>query len=293
MRRLLFALTTAVLGCQPDVVKWEEPRRITGGIDGRNALLVQGTSPIFVDPVLAAGAFTPPNACPGSLRFTRAAGQEMHAVWWAVRPDGTASLLSSRSDDGGTTWNPPVPVDTTDVSRTGCNRPAPAIAADTSSAYIHVVYALENAAGSGIFFSHSMERGELFHAPVAIVYGESPRTADVAADRDRVVVAYEDPNFREQSPGRIALAISRTSGHIFEHREPVNTGTAAVAAPRVAISGDRIAVSWIESPRAIAGEQYRVVRVGRLQGSEKPAPPAVIDSQFHPAGHTGAVPAKP
>jgi len=294
MRRIAVALVTAVLGCQPEVVKWEEPKRIEATVSTDKLLSLQGTSPVFVDPARASGAFSPANGCAGSLRFARGVGDELYAAWWSVRADSSASLLASRSADGGVNWSEPVTVDSTDVSRVGCVRYPPAVAVDSVTKYFHVVYGLENATGAGIFFSHSMERGALFHAPVAIVYGKSPASADVAADSGRVVVAYEDPNLREQSPGRIALAISATSGHIFEQRLPVSGGTAAVAAPRVAMSSDRVAVSWIESPNMIAGQQYRVVRVGRLANA---AIPSVIvepdSSQDHGAAHTGAVPAQP
>jgi len=188
----------------------------------------------------------------------------MHAVWWSVRPDSSAALLATRSTNGGATWARPVPVDTSDVGGLGCTRLPPAIAVDPATGYIHVVYSLENATGSGVFFAHSMERGALYHAPVAIVYGEKSSAADVAAYASRVVVAYEDPNLREQSPGKIALAISRTDGHIFEHRVPVTGGTAAVGNPRVALEGDRIAVAWVASARQVNGTQGWRVRVGRL-----------------------------
>ena len=188
----------------------------------------------------------------------------MHTVWWSARPDSSVALLASRTFDGGATWGAAVPVDTTDIGGLGCTRLPPAIAVDRFTGYIHVVYSIETASGTGVFFSHSMERGTLYHAPVAIVYGDRHSAADVAAHANRVVVAYEDPNLREQSAGKIALAISRTDGHIFEHRVPVTAGTAAVGSPRVGIAGDRIAVAWAESERMVSGTQQWKVRVGIL-----------------------------
>jgi hypothetical protein len=126
------------------------------------------------------------------------------------------------------------------------------------------VYSLQTASGTGVFFSHSMERGTLYHAPVAIVYGDRHSAADVAAHASRVVVAYEDPNLREQSPGRVALAISRSDGHIFDHRVPVTGGTAAVGNPRVALDGDRVAVAWAESARQVNGTTRWRARVGKI-----------------------------
>lgn len=255
---------SAIVGCAPDVVKWEEERVITApSSDAR--LSLNGGAAIFVAtvvPSLTGGPATA--ACTGSVRVARGNGLELHAVWWQPRADSSSSLLASHSTDGGVNWAAPVPVDTSDVSGIGCTRLPPAIAVDPATSYIHVVYSLKNPTGSGVFFSHSMEHGALYHAPVAIVYGDGPSSADIAAYASRVVVAYEDPNLREQSAGRIALAVSSSDGHIFEHRIPVTGGGAAVGSPRVAIDADRIAVSWAESDRMINGTQRWKSRTGRI-----------------------------
>jgi hypothetical protein len=269
MRIVVMLFATALLGCQPDVVKWEESREIATSLHRHARLAINGDRASFELEPLTTTPFTQPNLCPRSLRVAGHAGKPMHAVWWSLRADSTAALLASRSDDRGITWNAVVPVDTTDVSRKGCERLPPSIAVDAFSGYIHVVYSLENATGTGVFFSHSMEGGQLYHAPVPIVFGTQESAADVAAERGRVVVAYEDPNMREESAGRIALAISQTDGHIFEHRVSVTRGGVAVSEPAVAIAGEKIAVAWRENPAKV------MARIGRL------------------AGHTGAVPAKP
>lgn len=254
----------AVAGCAPDVVKWDEERVITAP-SGDARLTLNGGTAIFVPtavPSLTGGPAR--GGCAGSVRVARGTGLELHAVWWQPRADSSSALLASHTADGGISWSAPVPVDTSDVSGLGCKRLPPAIAVDPATSYIHVVYSLKNSTGSGVFFAHSMEHGTLFHAPVAIVYGDGPSSADVAAYASRVVVAYEDPNLREQSAGRIALAISGTDGHIFEHRVPVTGGGAPVGNPRVAIDGARVAVSWAESDRMINGTQRWKVRVGTV-----------------------------
>lgn len=258
-------LLLAVVGCAPDIVTWEESRIINGPTPD-SWLMLSGPVAIFVPTAVPAMEIAPvAAACAGSIRVARGQGKDVHAVWWSVRPDSSAALLASRSGDAGATWAQPVPVDTSDMGGLGCARLPPAIAVDAATGYIHVVYSLESASGSGVFFSHSMERGALYHAPVAIVYGDRPSSADVAANASRVMVAYEDPNLREQSPGKIALAISRTDGHIFEHRVPVTGGSSPVGNPRVAVVGDRVAVSWVESDRMINGTQRWKVRVGKVK----------------------------
>jgi hypothetical protein len=181
-------------------------------------------------------------------------------VWWQQRSDRSADLVASYSQDGGKQWTAPVPIDTLDRETLGCDRPPPAVAA--SGDYVHVAYSLRAPEGTGVFFAHSMDRAGLFHAPVPIVYGDRLTQASVAGEGDRVAVAYVDPNSR---PAHIGLALSRTMGHMFEARTTASTGVGAASAPRVALRGDRVAVSWIEGSSANASGGTRMTRVGRLR----------------------------
>ena len=197
-------------------------------------------------------------ACPGSFRSSAMSKTEVYGVWWSRRDAGRAVLMSSRSDDAGRTWTAPVAVDTTDRSVAGCARPAPAIAADAKSAYVHVTYFLTGPGGPGVFFAHSMERGAMFHAPVPIIYGDHPSATAVAAADDVVVVAFEDPN---TDRAHIALAVSRTWGHIFSRERPeASAGTPTAERPLVALRGPLVAVGWREKDRRAV-----VARVGTLK----------------------------
>jgi hypothetical protein len=195
---------------------------------------------------LAAGVTLPPGPiCAGSLEIA-AARRTLFAVWWAPRPDSGARLLAARSADGGHSWSVPAPVDTTDAGVAGCRREPAAIAADSTSGYVHVTYALQAAEGPGLFFSHSMDGGVTFHTPVPILYGDRLGRTSVAADGDLVVVAFEDPN---STTPRIGLALSRTMGHIFEHRIlPVSDDNGIATHPLAAVHGRRIAVAWEAGP---------------------------------------------
>lgn len=251
-------------GCVPSPVDWAEGRfadshgdMLAIGADGQAAL--GETIPIAVQSVPAA------DACPGSLALARAGATELYGIWWAPRQSGSVSLLSARSVDGGASWSTPVPVDTTDRGLRGCSRPAPAVAADSSTGYVHVVYYVEGPDGPGLFFSHSMEGGELYHEPVPVVYGPGPVTGAVAADGNTVVVAYEDPNTQR---GRVGLQISRTMGHLFEERIPIiSGGNAASSEPRVAVRGNTVAVGWVERPNGARPEDrgVTIVRVGEIR----------------------------
>ena len=225
-------------------------------LDARLVLQPDG-SPALQSIGVVASAPNDSAACPGSFRTSASSSTEIYGVWWSRRDRGRAVLLASRSDDAGGTWNPPVPVDTTDRGAAGCARPAPAIAADGSSGYVHVTYFLDAAGGPGVFFSHSMERGELFHSPVPIMYGDRPSSTAVAAADSVVVVAFEDPNSER---GQIALAMSRTWGHIFARERPeASTGAPEAEGPLVALRKGLVAVGWHGKDRAV------VARVGTLK----------------------------
>jgi hypothetical protein len=261
---LALAAALAASGCGPPVVEWA-PRRSAvlpaGGADGV-VLRADGTLRPDTMVALARHVEPPPGpVCPESLRLAAARGT-LFGVWWAPRPDSAAWLMAARSTDGGRHWSAPAPVDTTDAGAGGCRRAPAAIAADSGSGYVHVTYALQAGEGPGLFFSHSMDGGVTFHSPVPILYGEHLGRTSVAADGDLVVVGFEDPN---ATAPRIGLALSRTMGHIFEHRIlPVSDDNGSAVHPLTAVTGRHIAVAWV--PAAPGGATSALaVRVGTVR----------------------------
>ena len=256
----------AVAACEKGPVEWRgDPRQVNApapgdetapGSDARLVLSADGSPSLEA---VAALATTPIDtaACAGSLRIASLSASEIYSVWWSRRANGRASLVASRSDNAGATWNPAVPVDTTDRGTMSCSRPAPSIAADAASGYVHVTYFLHAPGGPGVFFAHSMERGELFHAPVPIMYGERASASAVAAADSFVVVAFEDPNSQRK---QIALAMSRTWGHIFTRERPeASTGVPSAEHPFIALRQPLVAVAWRTQDRSV------VARVGALR----------------------------
>lgn len=256
---LLLALVSA---CIKSPVEWTTERSTPLDSDSARVLAPDGT--FHPDSMLAlAATITPPSSdiCAGTLRLARAGGS-LYAAWWAPRPDSNANLLVSRSLDGGRHWSVAAPADTSDRGLTGCRRIAPSIAADSTSGYVHVTYAMVAPEGPGLFFAHSMDEGVTFHTPVAIVYGDRLGRTSVAADGDIVIVGFEDPN---STTPRVGLAISRTMGHIFEQRIlPLSDDVGTATRPRTAVHGRQIAVAWEQraSPTAPAALD---VRVGTLR----------------------------
>jgi len=253
-----------VAACLPQPVEWaEETRRRDGVVAESSVLVLDATA---VDGVQLLPQWTPPAwpeepaACVATRRAARALGDEAYASWFTVRADSSVVLRVARSDDGGRSWQPAVTADSMDVGRAGCARPVPYIAADSLNGYVHLVYFLDAREGAGLFFTHTMERGALFHEPVPIVYGDRPSQASVASRGDTVVVAYEDPNSRLP---RLGLALSRVQGHIFEHRIPASDETGEARTPRVALRGTQVVVAWTATSRG--GTSPRTaIRAGTL-----------------------------
>lgn len=260
MRRALVVFgCLSLAACTQDPIKWDAEQRTDTPVPA-GARLTLGPSGM---PVMVA-AWTPPSApsgtpqCAGSLVATTARGDTAYAAWWAPRADSNALLVVARSVDRGHSWHAPEIADSTDRGRTGCERPAPFIFADTANGYVHVVYFMVASEGPGLFFTHSMGAGEMFHSPVAIVYGERVSTAAVSGNGDTVAVAYLDPN---ASAPQLWVALSRTTGHIFESRLPVSPATQQASRPAVAVRGHRISVAWLETARD-GGQGVMVVRTG-------------------------------
>jgi len=267
-RRATFAAALRVGACLASAagcaapVEWRDPTAVSSVPADARLLLDPGGLPRFVaDSPSAAVASPSPTLCAGSLRvapLARGTQPVLVAVWWEPRADGSAALLAAESMDRGRSWPTRAPVDTLDRATLGCARPAPALATDDATGYAHVAYALWAPEGPGVFFAHTMPGHFMFHTPVAGAYGDRPRRVAVAASGDRVAVAYEDPNARAP---RVALALSRTQGHVFEQPglEPVRT---AALQPRVALRGRTIALAWTAGDDPNAGT---LVRVGTIR----------------------------
>ena len=260
-------LSAGMLACEPAPIEWRGVAERVGLKDGDEtsapgiARLVMRTDGSLALESAATAPSSPAAAdtaaCAGSVRTSASTRAEVYGVWWSRRANGSAALVASRSDDGGVTWRAPVAVDTTDRWLVTCGRPSPAIAADSASGYVHVTYFLHGPNGPGVFFSHSMERGELFHAPVPIVYGERPAETAVAAADSVVVVAFEDPNSKRS---QVSLAVSRTWGHIFDRERPEASSLETPAErPLIALRDSVVAVAWRGQDRSL------LARVGTIR----------------------------
>lgn len=214
-------------------------------------------------PAVALGnGSTPEDAgqCARTLRMARMPGRGTVAVWWTRAARGRVHLVAAWRDAvaGDSTpapWRGPLAIDTLDMGAGdaqaaeagvyGCLRPAPGLAVDTRTAFVHVAYTLRGPEGVGVFYAHQMDPRAAFEPPQAILYGERLGVARVAADGDVVGVAYEDPNVRGLR--RIGLAVSRTAGHTFEEVR-LDTGADGADArdPYLRVTGRALLLGWSE-----------------------------------------------
>lgn len=239
--------------CSTGPVQWQPTETLPAGLRSARSIAFDAQGRLVPHAETTAGpSFARP--CVASVRVVRSSAGDRYAAWWHVLSDSSADLMVSAALGGGV-WSAPKVVDSADIGRVGCRRPPPAIVADGDN--VHVAYAMAAREGPGIFATHSMDRGAIYHAPVAVVYGEKPGLAAVAARGNFVVVAYEDPNTR---PTRISVAVSRTMAHLFEYRQVVSPSGGAVASPGVATDGARVAVIW----SLAADSTVRSVRVGTV-----------------------------
>jgi len=254
-------LLICAAACDQGAVEWQDPAPLPANLAQAQLVAFDRDGQLAAR---AAPSATPPafaRQCAASVRIARDTTGPWYAAWWAVRADSTADVVVSHSADGRS-WDEPRRVDSLDVGATGCRRPAPSIVVDGEN--IHVTYAMAAREGPGIFASHSMDRGMTFHSPVPIVYGERPGLAAVAAHGNTVAVAYEDPN---SNPRRIAVALSRTLGHLFEDRELVSPPTGAAGNPGVAVGDGVLVITWRPSTDSDGDSAVapRVMRRGRIR----------------------------
>jgi len=257
MHRVAVVLLVFLAACNTDPIAWNDPKAVADAA-ARGRLFVDstGNARFVTDSTLPVVPPMRPGVCVNSLRTARGT-RRFYGAWWAARHDSSAVLYTSVSPDQGRTWETPVPVDTLDVSSRGCDRPPPALA--TSGDDLHTAYSMVAPEGTGVFFAHFM--GSMLHSPVVVIYGERLVATAIAADGDRVAVAYEEPN---GSRRQVDVSISLTQGHIFERHSVASRSIDAATDPSVALNGPYIAVGWM-TRRATDTVGTRVIRTGRIR----------------------------
>jgi hypothetical protein len=124
---------------------------------------------------------------------------------------------------------------------------------------LHVAYSMVAPEGTGVFFAHFMTT--MLHSPVAVIYGERLVPTAIAAEGDRVAVAYEEPE--RQAPSDRCRAVVHPGAHLEWHAAASRDVDVATA-PAVAIARDHLAVAWL-TQSVTDTMSSRVVRAGRIR----------------------------
>lgn len=255
---LLLLLSVA---CEQAPIEWQEPAEVPPPPAGWHLTVdPSGHTAFAADSVHMPSPPAFLRLCPASLRTAERSSRSpsvMWSVWWSARPDSSAVLYAASSADSGRHWGGAAAIDTSDISSRGCSRPAPSITMVGSDLY--VAYSMIAPEGTGVFFAHTM--ASVLHSPVAVIYGERLVSTAIAADSERVVVAYEQPNGKRD---QIDVALSSTQGHIFEEHVTATRDVDVAVAPAVALADHALAVSWTARPFDASAASH-VVRVGRLK----------------------------
>lgn len=188
---------------------------------------------------------------PGLCRAAEARlGELRWRAGWLEASGGLAFVMSA---NGSGDWNQPVIADARGPRGQACERPVPAVFADSSNDFLHAAYFIEAPGAPGVYYVHSMAAARLeqqgagmFERPWAITYGARPARASVASRGDTVAVAYEDPN---SARGPILLALSGTAGHSFDRFTSVPASAGGLS-PTVELHAGELVVTWEEGAEA-------------------------------------------
>jgi len=216
--------------------------------------------------------------CARSLRIVDAPGRGKVAVWWTRRDRGRVFLVAAWKWNAAVTdstvlWRGPINVDTLDQGAgdanaqergaVGCNRAAPGVAVGANG-YVHVAYALNAPEGAGVFYAHQMDPRSAFEPPVVMMYGDRRLgAARVATSQQTVAVAFEDPN-APLNRGRIGLAVSHSSGHVFESRVTASRVGWAVD-PYVLVRARAAVVGWTDVDSTVSATSAFRMRRGTMR----------------------------
>ena len=265
--RHLLPIAALVLGaCDQAAVQWSNAAPLstaTAAAPGLVLRLPREGAPSLEQPAPPPRGPRLAAPCPGSMVIAAARPHEWFAAWWSLRMDGTDALYASQTRDDGAQWSEPRIVDDRDRSVSGCQRPPPAIATEPAKGYVQLVYSLDAGNGQGLWLTHAMAFGDMWHPPVGILFGEHASRVSVAAAGDTVAVAYEDPT----EPGRVSLALSFTAGHVFTVHTPASGVGVVASDPRIALTTPRVAVAWRAGLTEDAPDSAKVwtERVGEIR----------------------------
>lgn len=257
----LLGLVAALSACQDSPVRWEKPTEAAAVLlPGAQLVIDQagraGVTERWAAPLEPGGA-----RCASSLVTLRARGDTAWSAWWAPAGAKGMVLVVARSDDEGLNWRDPEAVAPPDSAGAWCGRGLPAMAVDSASGTLYVVYAAPVGKRWATRLVSRAGGAERFGAPLEIMQDDSIAAAGVAVSDGLVTVAYAT---WDGTRSRVWLALVGQKGQIPVVRAEVPGATVLLSPPLVARRGNRVAVAWSQDAEG-ADRPRAVVRMGSIR----------------------------
>jgi len=205
---------------------------------------------LSASPVLADGPWGTPQSIEDHDSYSQMPqvvmdGSDVVAVWLenTNRADGTYSIQSNRSTDGGETWEGKTLVSSSSLDR--CDTPQVAM---SGSNVVAIWYEVQSGTGS-MQSSCSTDKGETWSPPVRIDNApvSSARQPDIAIDGNNVVATWK----QSDGTGNIIIATNRSSdgGATWEGSQSIDFDYGEVDQhsaeyPKVVVQGQNVVVGW-------------------------------------------------
>lgn len=183
-------------------------------------------------------------ACP-CCRTSLAIGPEgeVYLAWRAVFAGSIRDIVVARSDDGGRSFRPAIPVHDDGWRIDACPHAGPSLAVDAEGR-LHAAWFTGAEGGAGVFHAVSTDGGRTFRAPAALARAEliAPSQVKLDAIGGAVWLAWEDRTGPERH-----LRIGRITGRAAPR--PLDIAFDSGAAPAVAAADDMAVVVWLEEEK--------------------------------------------
>jgi len=182
-------------------------------------------------------------ACAETYVFARARADTAYGAWWQRDSIGV-SVAVARTPDGGISWET---LDARVRGRTagGCERPHPAVAADSVSGQAAVAWVSDSARRPQLVVERLTGA-----APVRLVADSavSLGLASLAVADSSLAVAWDAATAGAESRG-VWLAMWRGASHIRVMHSRLSAADTRAFAPSVAIGDGRIVAAWhVQNP---------------------------------------------
>lgn len=180
-------------------------------------------------------------ACP-CCRTSLAVGPsgEVYLAWRAVFAGSIRDIVVARSDDGGRSFRPAIPVHDDGWRIDACPHAGPSLAVDAEGR-LHVAWFTGAEGRAGVFHAVSTDGGRSFRGPNALARADvvAPSLAKLDAAGGAVWLAWEDRTGPER---RLRIGRASNGGTPRPFDLALGSGTA----PALAATDDMAVVVWLE-----------------------------------------------